>query len=448
MRNMKFKSKLSYGVVCLLFVAAIAFATPINAFAAFTDNLSISVNNIEAATYTIDVIDTKTETKVDDTFTCPAEDDYINTFTLEAKGTASAGYGIVTIDGNNYYTEQIGNSEAITIKVQAPEGTAISFASSWGQPSADAETLYGNDDTIVIAEPPTSEPEVTNPFAGKKISIMGDSISTYTGWSDADPITDESCTNRYGEAYYGPVGGDFHNTDLVVEDTWWHQAATELGAEILRVNSGNSTGLLIAEYPSIPSWDLYLKEMLMYKSRPYYLGKDGEDPDIIALYVGSNEAARANKSQMGSIENVDFDQLIVENEDGTYTYATPTTVTESYCILLHKISVTYPDAEVYCFKVVPNSGGYLSTINSSTRLPNAYRINSVVDEVAEHYGAITVDLLDAFQLDPDGDGKAVQEDFDRFQTYFNGDPHPNAAGFDVITRCFVDTVLENSKYNK
>jgi len=65
MRNMKFKSKLSYGVVCLLFVAAIAFATPINAFAAFTDNLSISVNNIEAATYTIDVIDTKTETKVD-----------------------------------------------------------------------------------------------------------------------------------------------------------------------------------------------------------------------------------------------------------------------------------------------------------------------------------------------------------------------------------------------
>lgn len=68
---------------------------------------------------------------------------------------------------------------------------------------------------------------------GKYISVMGDSISTYTGWSDSKPITSEDCKYRYGEAYYGPVGGDFHNTELVVEDTWWHQAAEELGAEIL-----------------------------------------------------------------------------------------------------------------------------------------------------------------------------------------------------------------------
>lgn len=446
MRKLDFKTKLSYGVACLLLVTAIAFASPINAFAAFTDSLTLSVNNVEAATYTIDVIDTKTETEIDSTFTCPAEDDYINTFTLEAKGTASTGYGIITIDGNKYYTKPINNSETITIKVQAAEGTEISFASSWGQAPADSEVLYGNDDTIIISEPP-----VTNPFAGKKISIMGDSISTYAGWSDVDPIIDEPGTatcGRAGEAYYGPAGGGYHNTDLLVTDTWWHQAATELGAEILVSNASNSTGLLIASYPSIPEWDEYLKARLMYKSRPYYLGKNGEDPDIIALYVGSNEAGRAKTSQFGSVDAIDFDQLIIENEDGTYTYATPTTVAEAYCILLHKITVTYPDAEVYCFKVVPNSGGYLSTINNSSRLPNAYRLNKVVDEVAAHYGAITVDLLDAFQLDPDGDGTAVQEDFDRFQTYFNGDPHPNAAGFDVITRCFVDTVLENSKYNK
>lgn len=286
-----------------------------------------------------------------------------------------------------------------------------------------------------------------NPFAGRYISIMGDSISTYTGWSDANPITDPSCTNRYGEAYYGPVGGDFHNTDLLVTDTWWHQAATELGSEILISNAGNSTGLFFASYPANAAWDLYLKEMLAYKSRPYYLGTEEHDPDIIALYIGSNELGRySNASQLGSVDAIDFDSLIRDNGDGTYTYAEPKTIAEAYCILLHKVQVTYPNAEVYCFAPVPNAGGYLSTVNK--RLAMTIPFNKMVKEVAAHYDAIVVDLLDAFELDPDGDGKATQADFERFQSYFHNDPHPNAEGFDVITECFVDTVRKYSKYNK
>ena len=282
------------------------------------------------------------------------------------------------------------------------------------------------------------------PLSGKTISVMGDSISTYTGWSDANPITDETCTHRYGEAYYGPAGGDFHNTDLLVTDTWWHQAATQLGAEILMSNAGNSTGLLCASYPANPDWDQYLKEMLAYKSRPNYLGKGGKNPDIIALYIGSNELARAKVSEYGSVEAVDFDSLITDNGDGTYTYKTPVTVAEAYCILLHKISVKYPDAEVYCFTVVPSAGGNLATVNK--RLANAPAFNKMIKDVAKHYDAIVVDLYDEFAIDPDGDGVAVQEDFERFATYFNNDPHPNAKGFDVITKRFVETVTKNSKY--
>ena len=282
------------------------------------------------------------------------------------------------------------------------------------------------------------------PLAGKTISVMGDSISTYTGWSDAEPITDETCTYRYGEAYYGPEGGDFHNTDLLVTDTWWHQAATELGAKILMSNAGNSTGLLCASYPYDAGWDQYLKEMLAYKSRPYYLGKGGKTPDIIALYIGSNELARATVSQYGSVDDVDFDKLIKANSDGTYTYETPVTVAEAYCILLHKISVTYPEAEVYCFTVVPNAGGNLKVVNK--RLATAPAFNAMIKGVAKHYDAYIVDIFDEFALDPDNDGVATQADYDQFATYFNNDPHPNAAGFDVITKRFVETVTKNSKY--
>lgn len=299
-------------------------------------------------------------------------------------------------------------------------------------------------DEIIYKGVSYTQREWDNPFEGLTISVMGDSISTYTGWSDANPITSEDCEYRYGEAYYGPEGGDFHNTDLLVEDTWWHQAATELEAEILVSNAGNSTGLLHASYPANAQWQQYLQDMLAYKSRPYYLGTEEQDPDIIALYIGSNDMAKVPVSQFGSVDAVNFDTLIVENEDGTYTYAEPVTVAEAYCILLHKISVTYPDAEVYCFTTVPNSGGYLSTVNK--RLVSTVPFNEMVKGVAAYHGAHVVDLLEHFQLDPDGDGVAVQEDFERFQTYFNGDPHPNAAGFDMITECFVSAVWENSKY--
>lgn len=296
-------------------------------------------------------------------------------------------------------------------------------------------------DNDAVVTPPAE----TNPFSGKKISVMGDSISTYTGWSDARPITDESCTYRYGEAYYGPKGGDFHNTDMLVTDTWWHQAATELGAEILVSNAGNSTGLLIASYPASAAWDQYLKEMLAYKSRPYYMGTENEDPDIIALYIGSSDMGKARVSQFGSIKDIDFDTLITLQTDGTYSYAEPKTVAEAYSILLHKLKVTYPDAEIYCFNTVPNAGGTLKNIN--TKLQNTYPFNKMVKEVADHHDAILVDIYAAFAIDPDNDGVAVQEDVTKFKTYFHEDPHPNAAGFDVITECFVNAVRTNSKYN-
>ena len=288
----------------------------------------------------------------------------------------------------------------------------------------------------------------SKPLSGKKISIMGDSISTYTGYSDANPITSEGTTNRYGEPYYCPVGYESqpgcHNTELLVSDTWWHQAATELGAEILVSNAGNSTGLLYASYPSNLAWDQYLKDMLAYKTRPYHMGTAEADPDIIALYIGSADAGKLIVDGIGTLSDIDFSTLIVNNGDGTYTYATPTKVIEAYAILLHKLTVTYPNAEIYCFTVVPNSGGDLTIANKRVKAFNVF--NNMIKSIANYYGAIVVDIFDEFALDKDGDGETTQELLDQFKTNFYGDPHPNAAGFDVITRRFVDTVLDNSKY--
>ena len=272
---------------------------------------------------------------------------------------------------------------------------------------------------------------------GKYISILGDSISTYEGYSDSAPITAEDCQYRYGEAYYGPIGSQCNNTDLLVSDTWWHQAAEELGATTLMVNSGNSTGLMCATSTNA-DWQQYLTDMLGYKTRPDYLDKYGKNPDIIAIYMGSNDAAKVEKSKFGSLDAINFDDLITDNGDGTFTYAEPETVAEAYSIMLHKIQNNYPDAELYCFTVLPNAGGDLTTGNK--RVAIVEKFNKMVKDVADHYGAVIVDLFDAFQLDQDGDAAITQEEWDQFKTYFHEDPHPNAAGFDVITKCFVDAV--------
>lgn len=436
--NKKF-SLLSRLTLKIILAIVLMLSLSISAFAAISQIISVYVNDINAATYAIEVTEATSGNSVDTTYVCPAADENIHSFTLKAEGSASTGYGIITIGDNQYITTQIDKGESITIYIKAAENTQIEFASSWGK-----STFYNEGNFEQLTE--DGESIIVNPFAGKKISVMGDSISTYTGWSDARPITSEECKYRYGEAYYGPAGGDFHNTEFLVTDTWWHQAATQLGAEILVSNAGNSTGLLYASYPANAEWQRYLQEMLAYKTRPYYLGTDEADPDIIALYIGSSDVARYSISKFGSVDDIDFDTLIADNGDGSYTYAEPVTVAEAYAILLHKVSVTYPEAEVYCFMVVPNAGGYLSTCNS--RLALTYPYNEMIKGVAGYYGAITVDLLSAFQLDPDGDGVAIQEDWDKFKTYFHEDPHPNADGFDVITECFVSAVLENSKYNK
>ena len=293
---------------------------------------------------------------------------------------------------------------------------------------------------------PFSSEAADKPLAGKTISFMGDSITTYAGWSDSRPITSPEYANRYGEAYYGPVGGDYHNTELLVSDTWWHQAATELGAEVLMVNSGNSTGVLHASYPSDPDWDQYLKDMLAYKTRPLYMGMGDIKPDIIALYIGSSDVARVSISGFGSINDVDMQTLITQNSDGSFTHKTPGTVAEAYAILFYKLKALYPDAEIYLITVVPNSGGTMDTCKK--RLAQAHPFNDMLKGVADYFDAHLVDTLDEFALDPDKDGVPTEEALAEFKSCFNGDPHPNAKGFDVITRRFVKTVLETYPFEK
>jgi len=124
--------------------------------------------------------------------------------------------------------------------------------------------------------------------------------------------------------------------------------------------------------------------------------------------------------------DIDYDALITENEDGSYTYAEPTTSLEAAAIVLHKISIRYPDAEVYYLNISQRIDGTDELIRS---------FNAELKQVVEHFGAHIVDIY----------GSAItMADFD---TYIgDGRVHPNCLGMDAYTEAFKRALLANTAY--
>ena len=149
----------------------------------------------------------------------------------------------------------------------------------------------------------------------------------------------------------------------------------------------------------------------------------GEKPDIIAIALGTNDFD--NTSTLGTA-NINYAALIKENSDGTYTYATPTTTLEAAAILLHKISVEYPDAEVY----------YLTPshrINGKDEFVASFCVE--LKKVVEHFGAYIVDIFNS----------AIT--VEAFSTYMgDNNVHPNCLGMDVFTEAFKRSFVANTKY--
>ena len=251
----------------------------------------------------------------------------------------------------------------------------------------------------------------TNGLAGKTISILGDSISTYTGVSNNAAY---NATLSGGAIYYteGRWG-------VYQEDTWWQQAIDTLGLELTVNNSWSGSCIFNTRSGTVGA----------YVDRSVQLhNTQGEEPDMIAVYLGTNDFCNY-KSTLGTSADIDYVSLITETEDG-YTYATPTTAAEAYAIMLHKAAVRYPDSEIYCFTLLPQR-------ISNTNVELLEQFNQTLLEIAEHFGAYGVDLYHDSGIKNDGN----------FATYVaDNSLHPGPAGMDAITGCFISSILENSKY--
>lgn len=171
----------------------------------------------------------------------------------------------------------------------------------------------------------------------KRVSILGDSISTLEGWN---PI-------GYNVFYKNEIC--FESDVCNYSDTWWGQVIEYFNCSILTNNSwsGSRVTKLSTRNELFPSG--------CSSERINGLSNGNEKPDIIFIALGDNDWANGAKLHKCHIPEESF--------------------SEAYQIILQKIKKTYPKAKIYCFNLfttyIPNRPTFV--------FPKIYHGNNIED---------------------------------------------------------------------
>lgn len=208
---------------------------------------------------------------------------------------------------------------------------------------------------------------------GKKISIIGDSISTFSGWIPTQGVngyTYESYATYYP---YSPLTN--------VTQTWWYKVISELSLTLGQNCSwsGSCTaGDGEAENTAHDGCS---------DRRIADLAINGT-PDIIVIFMGTNDFSTTNG------RNIPIGNLT--SKDHFPTNGNKSTFSEGYGLMLSKVLQTYPLSHVFCCSLLDNCSpvrdqdGVYPTQNPHGVYLEDY--NAKIKELALGYGAHFIDL--------------------------------------------------------
>lgn len=222
-------------------------------------------------------------------------------------------------------------------------------------------------------------------YKNKKVSILGDSISTYAGYIP------EGNANFYTGSNCGVSS---------VNDTWWMKTINALGM-LLDVNNSWSGSRVTTTDGSASAGSGTRCESL------------GSDPDVIIIYMGVNDFN--NEVALGSYDG-----------NGDFPVVT-TTFREAYAIMLNKIMNKYKSSEIWCATLTPcerNGDVGAPEKNGADVLINDF--NNAIRELAAVFNAKVLDF--------DKCGLTYQNMSDYMGDYTTGGQalHPNAAGHSLL----------------
>ena len=184
--------------------------------------------------------------------------------------------------------------------------------------------------------PTTTSKNIEESFKGKIISILGDSISTFNGHIPVDDGRNLAHKAYYPQSYLTKV-----------EDTWWHQLITDLGAK-LGVNeswSGSFVGNTKDTNTVGTGNDTGPDTCMASITRITNLGSNGT-PDLIFFYGGTNDAGKGSSSLGETLGSFDSSKDFKEPDLVSTTW---TTFADAYCIITNIYSILLCSFFFRCF---------------------------------------------------------------------------------------------------
>lgn len=167
-------------------------------------------------------------------------------------------------------------------------------------------------------ELPAEEEHTERADEEMKLSVLGDSISTFAGWIPE------------GNVVFYPENGPVQD----VSQTWWKIVLDETGLGLC--SNGSSTGSTCfgdseKDDPGCGCSDLRISQLA---------GVGGEAPDIILVYMGTNDVLKS--APVGDNDGLRAVEAgVAEN------------FSDGYTLILDKILKQYPAARVYCCTLLP-----------------------------------------------------------------------------------------------
>lgn len=238
--------------------------------------------------------------------------------------------------------------------------------------------------------------ETSSSLKGKYLSIIGDSISTYQGWNNVDPIP--------GAAVYYP-----HGSIDNVNKTYWKKLVDRTGMNLLVNNSWS--GSAVCYYKT--SGDV------ANTSARTTLHKDGHNPDIILINMGTNDFYRLGLNSQAGAGKLTMGTWNGRGEQYPDKTLQSVNFRQAYAVMLRRVIEDYPRAEVYCCTVPcgEETGGGLNEFNPEG--DSLVEFNDAIREIATAYGVKVIELATT------GINYASRTDY-----LVDSAVHPNEAGME------------------
>lgn len=229
----------------------------------------------------------------------------------------------------------------------------------------------------------------------KYISFLGDSISTYSGFSN-----NTSHNNSIGGNAIWYPNNNYAGADLTVQDTWWYKVADQSGYKIAVNNSWSGSVVNSAQTYNV-------------RSRNLHNTSNGADPDIVVIFMGVNDYAAG--TAVGAYDGKSEPPV------------NPSNFSEAYGRTIKNILDKYEGVEVYCCTFLPDRKRFSGSSNSKGIDESAY--NDAIRTIAANMGVNLIDLYNNSGITP---SNISQFTVDRL--------HPNKNGMEKIAKTVVDSI--------